>query len=280
MVIMNRLPIEKQIQVVSALVEGCSIRATVRMTGVAKNTIVKLLAELGDKCSDYLNEHVVNLRSERIQCDEIWSFIAAKKKNVTSALRERNPHAGDIWTWVAMDADSKLIVSWWVGARDFLTAKAFIDDLASRLLNRVQLTTDGNRLYFFQIKSAFGNDIDYAVLDKIYGNPSKEETRYSPGECLGCEKKAKIGDPDPRHISTSYIERQNLTMRMQMRRFTRLTNAFSKKVENHIASLAIHYMWYNYVRIHQTLRVTPAMAARIADRVWGIEDLVALLPHQ
>jgi IS1 family transposase len=277
---MNRLPIDKQIQVVSALVEGCPIRGTVRMTGVAKNTIVKLLVDLGGKCSDYLNEHVVNLRSERVQCDEIWSFIAAKKKNVTPTLRERNPHAGDVWTWVGMDADTKLIVSWWVGPRDFLTAKSFIDDLAGRLSNRVQLMTDGNRLYFFQIKSAFGNDIDYAVLDKIYGTPSKDESRYSPGECVGCEKKPKIGDPDPRHISTSYIERQNLTMRMQMRRFTRLTNAFSKKVEDHIASLALHYMWYNYVRIHQSLRLTPAMAAGIADRAWEMEDLLTLLGPQ
>ncbi len=240
----------------------------------------KLLVELGEVCSDYLNKALVNLSCERVQCDEIWSFVAAKQANVTPKMLERNPHAGDVWTWVAMDADTKLVCSWWVGKRDFITAKLFVDDLASRLANRVQLRTDGNRLYLGAIKTAFGNDIDYAVLMKIYGGSSRAfemENRYSPAECVGCEKKPKIGKPDPKHISTSYVERQNLTMRMQMRRFTRLTNAFSKKIENHIASLAIHYMHYNFVRIHSTLRVTPAMAAGVTNRLWEIDDLVNLL---
>jgi IS1 family transposase len=265
--------------VVAALVEGNSIRATVRMTGVAKNTIAKLLIELGAACSDYLNKNLVNVTCKRVQCDEIWTFVAAKERNVTAKVRERCPEAGDAWTWVAMDADTKLVCSWMVGRRDWATAEDFVNDLQRRLANRIQLTTDGNRLYLFAINTAFGQDIDYAVLMKLYGGSSSAtaEVRYSPAECVGCEKKPKIGEPDPKHISTSYVERQNLTMRMQMRRFTRLTNAFSKKIESHVASIAIHYMNYNFCRIHQTLRVTPAMAAGVTDRLWSIQDLVALL---
>ena len=276
---MNRLPIDKQIQVVSALVEGNSIRATVRMTGVAKNTIAKLLIELGAACADYLDKTLVNLPCQRVQCDEIWSFVAAKERNVTAKLRDSNPHAGDAWTWVALDADTKLVCSWTVGRRDWVTAKHFVDDLQQRMANRIQLTTDGNRLYLFAVAEAFDYNVDYAVLQKLYdGSSSKTaEVRYSPAECVGCEKKPKIGNPDPKHISTSYVERQNLTMRMQMRRFTRLTNAFSKKIENHVASLALHYMHYNFCRIHQTLRITPAMASGLTSRVWEIADLVALL---
>jgi len=277
---MNRLDKEKQMQVVSALVEGNSIRATVRMTGVAKNTVAKLLIELGDACSDYLNKTLVNLPCERIQCDEIWSFLGAKQANVTPKLAERNPYAGDLWTWVAMDPDTKLVCNYCVGKRDWSTAKHFVDGLAARMANRIQLTTDGNRLYLFAINSAFQGDIDYAILMKKYGGTVSEtatETRYSPAKCIGCEKKPKIGNPDPKHISTSLVERQNLTMRMQMRRYTRLTNAFSKKIENHVASLAIHYMHYNFVRIHQTLRVTPAMAAGISNHVWELEDMIALI---
>lgn len=276
---MNQLTPEKRAQVVAALVEGNSIRATVRMTGVAKNTISKLLIELGAACSEYLNKALVNLQCKRVQCDEIWSFVAAKERNVTPKVLERSPNAGDVWTWVALDADTKLVCSWMVGRRDWATAWTFVRDLESRLANRIQLTTDGNRLYLFAINEAFRGDIDYAVLKKIYGGSSSKtaEVRYSPAECVGCEKEPKIGNPDRKHISTSYIERQNLTMRMQMRRFTRLTNAFSKKIEAHIAALAIHYMHYNFVRIHQTLRVTPAMAAGVTDRVWDIGDLVGLL---
>ncbi len=276
---MNRLDNEKRAQVVAALVEGNSIRATVRMTGVAKNTIAKLLIELGAVCSEYLNKALVNLPCKRVQCDEIWSFVAAKERNVTEKVRERSPQAGDAWTWVAMDADTKLVCSWMVGRRDWVTAQDFINDLQSRLANRIQLTTDGNRLYLFAINLAFGEEVDYAVLMKLYGGSSSKtaEVRYSPAECVGCEKKPKIGNPDPKHISTSFVERQNLTMRMQMRRFTRLTNAFSKKIENHIASIAIHYMHYNFCRIHQTLRVTPAMQAGIGDHVWSVDELVNLL---
>lgn len=275
---MNRLDKAKQAQVVSALLEGNSIRATVRMTGVAKNTIAKLLIELGAACSQYLNEKLVNLDCKRVQCDEIWSFLAAKQANVTPELREKNPHAGDVWTWVAMDADTKLVCSWWVGPRQYGTARAFIQDLAGRMANRIQLTTDGNRLYLYAINEAFHGDVDYAILMKIYGGNSQgEERRYTPADCIGCEKKPKIGNPDPKHVSTSYVERQNLTMRMSIRRYTRLTNAFSRKIEAHIASLAIHYMHYNFVRIHQTLRVTPAMAAGVTDRLWDLHDVLELL---
>lgn len=249
------------------------------MTGVAKNTIAKLLVELGAACSNYMDKNLRNLKCERIQCDEIWSFVAAKERNVTAKLRESNPEAGDCWTWVAMDADTKLVCSWQVGRRDWITADQFVGDLRSRLANRVQLTTDGNRLYLFAINTYFEKDVDYAVLMKLYGGSSSPtaEVRYSPADCVGCEKKPKIGDPDPKHISTSYVERQNLTMRMSIRRFTRLTNAFSRKIENHVASLAIHYMHYNFVRIHQTLRMTPAMAAGVTDRLWSVQDIVGLL---
>jgi IS1 family transposase len=273
---MNKLDQAKQIQVVSALVEGNSIRATVRMTGVAKNTIAKLLVELGAACSEYMNKTLVNLPCQRVQCDEIWSFIGAKQKNVTPQLRQKG-HAGDVWTWVAMDADSKLIVSWMVGKRDWATAQQFAMDIRKRLANRVQITSDGLKWYFHAISYAFGQEnVDYGVLMKIYGS-TPGEIRYSPAEVVGCERKKRIGNPDPKHISTSYVERQNLTMCMSMRRFTRLTNAFSKKIENHIASIAIHYMHYNFCRIHQTLRVTPAMQTGISDHAWELSELVALL---
>ena len=273
---MNKLDETKRSAVVAALVEGCSIRSTVRMTGVSKNTISRLLVELGAACSGYLDKHLVNLNSKRIQCDEIWSFVGAKDKNVPTARKDEFG-IGSAWTWVAIDADSKLICSWLVGKRDPGCATEFIQDLAARLRNRVQLTTDGLKCYLTAVPDGFGSDIDYAMLIKIYGNDPEGEKRYSPAVCTGCKKQTKIGDPDEKHVSTSYIERQNLTMRMAMRRFTRLTNAFSKKIENHIAAIAIHYMYYNYCRIHQTLRVTPAMQAGIANHVWSIQDLVSLL---
>ncbi len=261
---------------VSALVEGNSIRATVRMTRVSKNTIAKLLVELGGACSEYLNKALVNLNCKRIQCDEIWSFCYAKDKNVP-VEKQGQFGVGSVWTWTAMDADSKLIVSWLVGGRDAGTAYGFIQDLAKRLANRVQLTTDGHRAYLSAVEDALGSNVDYAMLVKLYGSDRESEARYSPAECIGCREVVVSGNPDAKHISTSYIERQNLTMRMQMRRFTRLTNAFSKKVENHIASIAIHYMHYNFCRVHQTLRVTPAMEAGITDHVWTIAEMLSIL---
>jgi IS1 family transposase len=273
---MNKLDTAKRAQVVAALVEGNSIRATARMTDVARNTINKLLLDLGAACSDYMNKALVNLPCERVQCDEIWAFVGAKQKNVTPELAAKG-HAGDVWTWVAMDADTKLICSWMVGNRDGDTARDFMLDLASRLSSRIQLTTDGFGAYLNAVDWAFSSKIDYAMLIKQYGETSEGQKRYSPAECVGCERKRVTGKPDPKHVSTSYIERQNLTMRMSMRRFTRLTNAFSKKIENHIASIAIHYMHYNFCRIHQTLRITPAMAAGISDHVWEMEQLLQLL---
>lgn len=262
---------------VAALVEGNSIRATVRMTGVAKNTIVKLLVELGAACSDSLDKHLVNLPCKRVQVDEIWSFCYAKAKNVTPEIAAKNPFAGDVWTWVAIDADTKLIPSWVVGPRDGTTARIFVNDLAGRLANRIQLTSDGLNVYLAAVEKAFHGQVDYAMLQKIYNDASEGQKRYSPAECIGCETRVIDGDPDPKHISTSYIERQNLTMRMSMRRFTRLTNAFSKKIENHVAMIALHIMYYNFCRIHQTLRVTPAMEAGVSQHVWGIQELIALM---
>ena len=274
MVTMNRLDKSRQTQVVAALVEGNSIRATVRMTGVAKNTVAKLLADMGCACAVYHNSYVRNVRVRRLQCDEIWSFIGAKAKNV--APEKKLEGWGDIWTWTALDSDTKLCVSYLVGGRDAGWAKEFMDDCASRIRGRVQITTDGNRVYLDAVENAFGMDVDYAQLQKIYGAVLENETRYSPAKCIGCDMKVMSGDPDPKHISTSYVERQNLTMRMQMRRFTRLTNAFSKKVDNHRHAVALHFMYYNFCRVHQTLRVTPAMESGLTDHVWTLEDLLSL----
>jgi len=274
---MNKLNGAKRSQVVAALVEGNSIRSTVRMTGVAKNTVVKLLVALGTACERYQRETLVGLRSRRIQCDEIWSFVYAKEKNVTPEMAVKQGWAGDVWTWTAMDAESKLMVSWLVGARDGGYAHAFVEDLAFRLAHRAQLTTDGNKLYVETVEGAFGMDVDYAMLVKLYGAAEETERTYSPMKCIGCRKTAIMGNPDPKHISTSYVERQNLTMRMSMRRFTRLTNAFSKKLENHEAAVALYFMWYNFGRIHMTLRVTPAMEAGVSDHVWTVAEIVALL---
>jgi len=274
---MNKLDPNKQAQVVGALVEGNSIRATVRITGVAKNTIVKLLVELGAACSNYLDEHLVNLNCHRVQVDEIWSFCYAKAKNVTPEIAAKNPFAGDVWTWVAIDADSKLIPSWIVGPRDGVTARIFVNDLAKRLANRIQLTSDGLSVYLAAVEKAFHGHVDYAMLQKIYNDAPEGQKRYSPAECIGCETKVIDGDPDPKHISTSYVERQNLNMRMNMRRFTRLTNAFSKKLENHVAMIALFHMHHNFARIHQSLRVTPAMEAGITLNTWSIADIAHLV---
>ncbi|MGA7239770.1 MAG: DDE-type integrase/transposase/recombinase, partial [Bryobacteraceae bacterium] len=241
---MNQLSNEKREQIVSALVEGCSIRSIVRMTGASKNTIAKLLVELGAACTEYLDKTLVNLNSKRVQCDEIWSFVGAKDKNVPESRKDERG-IGSVWTWVAIDSDSKLICSWLVGRRTPDCAAEFIQDLAGRLSNRVQLTTDGLKMYLTAVADGFGEDIDYAMIVKVYGNDLESNTRYSPAICTACKKEAKIGNPDAKHISTSHIERQNLTMRMGMRRFTRLTNAFSKKIENHCAAIALHYMHYN-----------------------------------
>jgi IS1 family transposase len=277
---MNKLPTAKRIAVVAALVEGNSLRATARMTGVARMTIEKLLRDLGRACAQYQNETLVKLDCRRIQCDEIWSFCYAKKKNVTEEVARKHPDAGDVWTWTAIDADSKLIVSWLVGNRDLPSAWTFMQDVASRLKHRVQLTTDAHRPYLNAVEDAFGSNVDYAMLQKLYGQDGESEKRYSPAECVGVECRIMQGDPDPAHISTSYVERQNLTMRMHMRRFTRLTNAFSKKVEMHAHAVALHFMHYNFVRIHKTLRQTPAMAAGVTSKLWEVADVVALLPDE
>ena len=274
--IMNRLRTAQRVAVVKALVEGNSIRSTVRLTGVAKNTVTKLLVELGAACAAYMDANLRNLTCKRVQCDEIWSFIGAKAKNVTPELREKNPAAGDVWTWTAIDADTKLVLSCLVGGRDAGYAHEFMQDVASRLKHRVQLTTDGHKVYVSAVEDAFGSQVDYAMLIKIYG-ASDSERRYSPVECLGCIPTPIAGEPDPKHISTSYVERQNLTMRMSMRRFTRLTNGFSKKIENHAAAVALYFMWYNFGRVHQTLRVTPAMEAGVSNHVWSVEEIVSLL---
>lgn len=274
---MNCLDSETRARVVNCLIEGCSIRATVRLTGVAKNTIVKLLADLGCACAAYHNRHVKNLRVRRLQCDEIWSFVGAKAKNVCAEKKQEG--WGDIWTWVGIDADTKLVVSYLVGGRDGGWAKDFMEDCAARISNRVQITTDGHKAYLDAVENAFGADIDYAMLQKIYGAPSDEETRrYSPAKCIGCDLKVVSGDPDPKHVSTSFVERQNLTLRMQNRRFTRLTNAHSKKVDNHRRMIALHYMFYNYCRPHGTLRCTPAQEAELTGHIWSVEELCALMP--
>lgn len=274
---MNNLPIDRQIAVISALVEGNSIRATVRMTGVAKDTVIKLLAKIGQACAEYQDKTLHNLPCKHIQCDEIWSFCYAKEKNVPEELRGTFGY-GDVWTWTALCADTKLVPCWLVGGRSAYYAQRFISDLASRLANRIQLTTDGHRVYLDAVETAFGSEIDYAMLVKMYGNdPREDETRYSPAQCIGAVATPIIGRPDRNHISTSYVERQNLTMRMNMRRFTRLTNGFSKKVENHQHALALYFIYYNFCRIHQSLRVTPAMASGISDHVWELREMVELI---
>lgn len=272
---MNRLSTDKRVQILSALVEGCSIRATCRMTGVSKNTVSKLLLDIGRACAQYQDEVLHDLPCERVQVDEIWSFVGCKQKT-----KERGGQGhGDVWTWTALCADTKLVPCWLVGGRDMGSANEFISDLASRLAARVQLTSDGNKAYLEAVEDAFGGDIDFARLIKLYGSDKTNEKRYSPAVCIGAEREVVSGRPERKHISTSYVERQNLTMRMSMRRFTRLTNAFSKKVENHAAAVALHFMNYNFCRIHKTLRVTPAMEAGVTDHVWELKEIVELLEN-
>ncbi|HEX9532042.1 MAG TPA: IS1 family transposase [bacterium] len=275
---MNRLSRKRQTEVIAALVEGNSVRATCRMTGVAKGTILSLLADLGPLCDAYQDTHSRNLYCRRIQCDEVWAFCHAKAKNVPEEKRGQFGY-GDVWTWVALDADSKLVVCWHLGLRTPEDAIALMTDLASRLKHRIQLTTDGHFAYLDGVEEGFGADIDYAMLVKLYGRTSESDTRYSPATCVGTHLEVVVGSPDKKHISTSYVERQNLTMRMGMRRLTRLTNAFSKKVENLQHALALHFMHYNFARVHKTLGMTPAMAAGVSDHPWSVGEIVALLPN-
>lgn len=272
---MNRLDIKKRAQILHLLVEGNSLRATARIADVSRNTVDKLLNDVGSACLGYQDQTLRNLSRKRLQCDEIWSFVYAKKKNVPKQKQGIFGH-GDVWTWVALCADTKLVPCWYVGSRDADAAKVFIDNLASRLSHRVQVTTDSLKAYVEAIEDAFGGDVDYAQLVKLYGPAPGQEKRYSPAQCNGTKRKRVQGKPDKRHISTSFSERQNLTMRMSMRRFTRLTNAFSKKLENHMHAISLHYMYYNFGRIHQSLRVTPAMEAGISDHVWTLEEIAAL----
>lgn len=276
---MNRMDTARRAQVVRCLIEGNSVNSTVRMTGVAKNTILKLLAELGVVCSDFLNRSMQNLTCQRLQADEVWSFCYCKQRHLTPKIATEHV-AGDVWIWAAIDADTKLIPCWLLGKRDAGCATEFIQDLARRLANRVQLTTDGLKVYVNAIYDAFGEDVDYSVLHKIYGAEPANEARYSPAKCIGCEKKSIIGQPDPDHVSTSYIERANLSMRMSMRRFTRLTNGFSKKIENHSAAVALYMMFYNFGRKHKTLGTTPAVKAGLTDHIWSVEEIIALLEEQ
>jgi IS1 family transposase len=272
---MNKLPSAKRAQILTLLCEGASMRTVSRVADVSINTVSKLLVDAGKACVVFHDEHVRGVKARRVQCDEIWSFTYAKEKNVAEA-KAAPEEAGDTWTWTALDADTKLIVSWLVGGRDAGYAQEFMEDLASRLADRVQLTTDGHRAYLDAVKGTFGLDVDYAQLVKLYGESPEAQKRYSPAECVGCRKEAVIGRPVKQHVSTSFVERQNLTMRMHMRRFTRLTNGFSKKLENHVHMVALYAVWYNFVRIHKTLRVTPAMAAGVTDRLWSVQDIVEM----
>lgn len=275
---MNKLSIKDRAQIVALLVEGNSINSTCRITGKSKNTVLKLLAEVGQACALYQDRVMMGLTSKRIQCDEIWSFVGCKEKNVPDDVKGVFG-IGDVYTWTAIDADTKLVPCWHVGTRGAVSAGIFMDDLASRLANRIQLSTDGHKMYIDAVEEAFAGDIDYAMLIKQYGNegmPVEAARRYSPAECTGIETRRINGNPDEKHISTSYVERANLTMRMNMRRFTRLTNAFSKKLENHMHAISLHFMYYNFCRIHKSLRVTPAMEAGIDDHVWTVEEVITM----
>ena len=273
---MNKLPLAKRVQILSMLVEGSSMRSISRVVDVSINTVSGLLVDAGKACAEHHDRTVRNVASKRIQADEIWSFCYAKQKNVATA-KAAPEDAGDVWTWTALDADSKLILSYLIGGRDAGYANEFMEDVASRLANRVQLTTDGLKAYLEAVDGAFGSDIDYAQLVKLYGPTPSPAGRYSPAECTGIKKNRVEGNPDKKHVSTSYVERQNLTMRMSMRRFTRLTNAFSKKAENHVHMVALYTVWYNFVRMHKTLKCSPAMAAGISKTLWSMEDVVALI---
>ena len=277
MLSMNKLPLTKRVQILSMLCEGSSMRSISRVADVSINTVTKLLVDAGKACAAFHDEKVRNVKARRVQVDEIWSFTYAKQKNVPTA-KAAPIEAGDIWTWAAIEADHKLLISWLVGGRDGDYAAAFIDDLRSRLANRVQLTSDGHKAYLEAVEGAFGADVDYAMLIKLYGEaPEGAKGRYSPGECIGARKERIEGNPDMKHVNTSFVERQNLTMRMQMRRFTRLTNAFSKKFENHMHMVALYTVWYNFVKMHKTLRMTPAVSAGVTDKLWSMTDIAELV---
>lgn len=273
---MNRLSREDRAHILHLLCEGQSIRAVTRLTGASKNTVTKLVVDAGHACTQYQDRVLRNLPSKRVQVDEIWNFVYAKSGNVENA-KAAPPDAGDVWTWTAIDANSKLLVSWLVADRRLESAMLFMDDLKERLANRVQLTSDGHAPYLVAVDTVFGDDVDYAMLVKLYGADPQGEKRYSPAKCIGARRRTIKGEPDEKHISTSFAERQNLTMRMHMRRFTRLTNGFSKKVENHACAVALHAMYYNFVRLHKTLRVTPAMAAGVTDKLWEMTDIVDVI---
>lgn len=273
---MNKLSRPKRVEIISQLVEGMSLRAVTRTTGVSINTVTKLLVDAGKACSDYQDEHLRRLTSKRVQVDEIWAFNYCKQRSVKTA-KAAPDQAGDIWTWTAIDADTKLAISWLVGPRDQDAARYFMHDLAERLSDRVQLTSDGHNSYLLAVWGAFGREVDYAQLVKNYGPTPEPAGRYSPAQCIGAEKRRRIGTPDMDEVSTSYVERANLTMRMHMRRFTRLTNGFSKKAENHAYAVALHFMAYNYARIHKTLKCSPAMAAGVTDKLWDVVDIVRMI---
>lgn len=273
---MNKLPTHKRAQILSMLVEGASMRSISRITGVSINTVTKLMVEAGEACAAYHDETVRNVKVARVQCDEIWSFVGAKQKNV-AGMKQPIEGAGDVWTWTALDADSKLILSYLVGGRDSEYAIAFMDDVASRLANRVQLTTDGHKAYLEAVEGAFGADVDYAMLIKMYGNAPEGQRRYSPAECVGTRKTRIEGNPVKADVSTSYVERMNLNIRMGNRRFTRLTNAFSKKIDNHLHMLSLYFVHYNFCRMHKTLRMSPAMAAGISETLRDVEWIVGLI---
>ena len=273
---MNKLDTETRVRIINCLVEGVGINATCRMTGAAKNTVLKLLAEIGTACQKYHDANVVNVKSRRVQCDEIWSFVYAKQKNVPEEMKGQFG-VGDVWTWTAIDADSKLMISYLVGLRDAGYATEFMNDVAGRLANRVQMTTDGLKVYLEAVEDEFGGDIDYTQLIKVYGAERSGEARYSPAKLTSIDERHVCGTPDDRHVSTSYVERANLTIRMMNRRFTRLTNAFSKKIQNHAHAFSLFAMHYNFCKLHKTIRVTPAMEAGLTDHVWEIEELLALM---
>lgn len=272
---MNKLNNTKRVAILRCLVEGNSVRSTVRITGAAKNTVIKLLVEAGTVCAEYQDRVFRGLECPRIQCDEIWSFVGCKQKNIPEGRSDI--HLGDTWTWVAMSPDTKLVFSWVIGDRGPEFAGLFVEDIASRVIGRTQITTDAYKPYLAAVKASLGDRADYALLVKEYGMSPLSEKRYSPAICLSASKRPVMGNPSEGDIITSHVERQNLTMRMGMRRFTRLTNAFSKKLENHAAAISLHFFYSNFIRVHQSLKTTPAVKQGVADRVWAIDDLVALL---